>query len=780
MKKALITGVTGQDGSFLADFLLSKGYEVHGIVRRASTFNRERINHLSEEGSYLSDSEKKHFYTHYADLADSASVEKLLQEILPDEIYNLGAQSHVKISFDIPEYTANIAALGTLRLIEGIRKFCPKAKFYQASSSEMFGKVVEVPQNEKTPFYPRSPYGRAKLFAFWETVGAREAYNIFACNGILFNHESERRGENFVTKKITTSLSRIKLGLQKKMSLGNLNAERDWGHAKDYVESMWLMLQQDAPGDYVIGTGEKHSVREFLEEAAKIIGLNIHSNNAKGVDEKYLDEKGNILVEIDPQYFRPAEVDSLLADPSKAKRVLGWTPKIKFKELVRLMAENDFKIARNELCLKQLSKECNLSKINEIKKCRICGNEKLLSIIDIGSQPLSGRFPSFEEEKNLLHSPLELVRCDDSDGKSCGLLQLKHTVDLNEMYGETYGYRSSLNSTMTNHLNLLAGKAEKLVTLNSEDVVVDIGSSDGTLLKAYSAKNLVKFGIDPAAEKFSSYYPKDIKLVVDFFNAEKFKALSQKQAKIITSIAMFYDLENPLKFVADIKEILHPNGIWICEQSYMPRMLEMNSFDTICHEHLEYYSLKQIEYMLEKNNMRVFDIDFNDINGGSFRIYACHKDSPRESNKTKIQEVRDYEFNFKLNTTQPYEDFKQRVFSIKEKLGSFIRNEKSKGKKIHVYGASTKGNVLLNFLNLNNGLVEAAADRNPDKWGKITPGTKIPIISEEESRKANPDYYLVLPWHFKEEFLAREKDFLSKGGRFIFPLPNLEVIGNNY
>jgi len=352
-KRALITGITGQDGSFLAEFLLEKGYEVHGIVRRASTFNRERIEHLFEKGYYLADSDKKHFYLHYGDLTDASSIENILKKVIPDEIYNLGAQSHVRVSFDIPENTTNVVALGTLRLLEGIRKICPNARYYQASSSEMFGNTKEIPQTEETAFYPRSPYGRAKVFAYWETIGYRESWGLHASNGILFNHESERRGETFVTRKITRSLSRIKLGLQKKMYLGNLNAERDWGHAKDFVEAMWLILQKDKPGDYVIGTGEKHSVRDFLEETARCLNLNIKSNGEEGVNEKYVDENGNVIVDIDPVHFRPTDVEILLADFEKAKRELNWEPKIKFKELVKLMVESDLKLAQNEKYLEE-------------------------------------------------------------------------------------------------------------------------------------------------------------------------------------------------------------------------------------------------------------------------------------------------------------------------------------------------------------------------------------------------------------------------------------------
>jgi len=361
-RKALITGITGQDGSYLAEFLLEKGYEVHGIVRRASTFNRERIEHLNKGGSDYFEG-KEGVILHYGDLSDSSSVQDIIHLVMPDEVYNLGAQSHVRISFDIPENTTDVVAVGTLRILEAIRKTCPKAKFYQASSSEMFGKVLEIPQSEKTPFYPRSPYGCSKVYAYNITVNYRESYGIFACNGILFNHESERRGESFVTRKITRSLARIKLGLQNELQLGNLDAERDWGHARDYVEAMWLMLQKDQPGDYVIGMGEKHKVREFLEKSAECLGLKIKSNGKKGIEEVYVDENGKTILKINPKYFRPAEVDLLLADPSKAKNELNWVPKISFQKLVGLMTDYDLKIAEKEKALKDKTRI-----IEEIKK----------------------------------------------------------------------------------------------------------------------------------------------------------------------------------------------------------------------------------------------------------------------------------------------------------------------------------------------------------------------------------------------------------------------------
>ena len=335
MRKALITGITGQDGSYLAELLLEKGYEVHGIIRRSSSFNTERIDHLyrdrHEKGVKL--------FLHYGDLTDSSNISRILEEIKPDEIYNLGAQSHVRVSFDLPEYTADADGLGTLRLLDAIRDKGMDVKFYQAGSSEMFGKVLETPQKETTPFYPRSPYACAKVYAHNISVNYRESYNMYVCNGILFNHESPRRGGTFVTKKIVDAFRNIKDGKQEKLYLGNLEAKRDWGYAKDYVEAMWLMLQQKAPDDYVVATGETHSVREFVEEAAPYFDFEIEWQGS-GMEEKGIDKKtGKTIIEIDEKYFRPAEVDLLLGDASKAKEKLNWEPKTKFKELVKIMCE---------------------------------------------------------------------------------------------------------------------------------------------------------------------------------------------------------------------------------------------------------------------------------------------------------------------------------------------------------------------------------------------------------------------------------------------------------
>lgn len=350
-KVALITGVNGQDGSYLAELLIDKDYEVHGVIRRSSTFNTSRIEHLYIDELIEDLKSKRKLNLHYGDMTDTSNLIRLIKSIKPDEIYNLAAQSHVKVSFDLPEYTAETDGIGTLRILEAIR-ICgleKKSKIYQASTSELYGKVIESPQNENTPFYPRSPYGVAKIYAYWITKNYREAYGIFAVNGILFNHESERRGETFVSRKISLAAVRISKGIQKKLYLGNLDAKRDWGYAKDYVKCMWLMLQQENPEDYVIATGEQHSVRDFVEKAFKLVSIDI-TWNGEGLDEKGIDSKtGKVIVEIDSKYYRPSEVDTLLGDPSKARDLLGWNPnETSFDKLVELMVFSDINLVEKE------------------------------------------------------------------------------------------------------------------------------------------------------------------------------------------------------------------------------------------------------------------------------------------------------------------------------------------------------------------------------------------------------------------------------------------------
>lgn len=364
---------------------------------------------------------------------------------------------------------------------------------------------------------------------------------------------------------------------------------------------------------------------------------------------------------------------------------------------------------------------------------------------------------------------------------ACGLVQLKHSSDPEQMYIGGYGYLSGMNQTMTEHLKDVVSKIQQTVKLTEGDLVVDIGSNDGTLLKAYTVPGLKRVGIDPGGDQYKQYYTAGISLITDFFPTTAIHTLyGNLKPKVITSIAMFYDLENPLPFVEDIKKTLHQNGIWVLEQSYLPSMLESNAFDTICHEHLEYYALRQIEWMLKKNDLKVINVETNFVNGGSFKVYVAHKASPYQVEKEKVAQMGDFETATKLDTMQPYKEFQDRVKKIKSDLTEFIRQAKAKGKLVYAYGASTKGNVLLNYFGLNSSIITAAADRNPLKWGHMTPGTHIPIISEESARKANPDYFLVLPWHFKDEFVKRESDYLNHGGKLILPLPEFTVRVRSY
>lgn len=407
----------------------------------------------------------------------------------------------------------------------------------------------------------------------------------------------------------------------------------------------------------------------------------------------------------------------------------------------------------------------------EITACRICHSTDLRKVIDLGEQALTGRFPA-ADQPSPPRAPLSVVRC-----LSCGLVQLKHSVRMDQMFGDNYGYRSGINGTMRNHLSRIARAAEEFVGLGAGEVVLDIGCNDGTLLNAYGAEGVKRIGLDPIADLFRDIYPATLTVDASFFSKEAFRKRSPViNAKIVTSISMFYDLEDPSSFVRDIAAVLHAEGVWILEQSYLPMMLEQNSFDTICHEHLEYYALKQIKGLVDRAGLRIIDVHFNQINGGSFQIWVCHQGASSQSNAQHIAKILEDEESLGLNTESAFELFRDRVESVRRTLRDLLIRESEAGKKIFVYGASTKGNVLLQYLGLGAKTVVACADRNPVKWGRRTPGTDIPIVSEEDARR-EADYFLVLPWHFKEEFLAREQEFMQGGGKFIFPLPAVEVVG---
>jgi hypothetical protein len=405
-----------------------------------------------------------------------------------------------------------------------------------------------------------------------------------------------------------------------------------------------------------------------------------------------------------------------------------------------------------------------------ITKCRVSGSTNLVSVLSLGDQALTGVFPN-SRETPVTVGPLELVWCPDS-----GLLQLAHSYEADEMYGENYGYRSGLNQSMVRHLTQKIGHLERFADLKPGDAVLDIGSNDATSLKAYTTSGLTRIGIDPTGAKFRQYYPDDIKLAPEFFSSQAFEKLSPKRAKIVTSIAMFYDLDDPVWFAREVAKALAPDGVWHFEQSYMPSMLRLTSYDTICHEHIEYYSLAVIEKILDAADLEILDVQMNAVNGGSFAVTAGHKSAHRKRNLAVIDWLLAQEERMGLNTPRPYRDFEERVFRHREDLRRLLRALKDDNKRILGYGASTKGNVVLQFCGIGPDLVEAIAEVNPDKFGCFTPGTHIPIVSEADARAMKPDYFLVLPWHFKDGILAREQEYLAGGGKMIFPFPEIEIV----
>ena len=416
-------------------------------------------------------------------------------------------------------------------------------------------------------------------------------------------------------------------------------------------------------------------------------------------------------------------------------------------------------------------------KIKRINSCRLCNCKDLLPIFDFGSQALSTRFPGANEPDAEI-IPLKLVQCLNL---KCNLTQLTHDYDFNELYRKGYGYRSGINKTMCKHLKEIVTELEEYLILKDGDTVLDIASNDGTLLKSYSKSNINLIGIDPTIEQYKGFYPKkNTFLSTDFFSSETFSNISPTvYAKLITSIAVFYDVPNPIEFVKDISSILDKDGIWVMEQSYLPLLIKDLSFDSICHEHLAYYGLKQIKLAAKSSNLRVFNARTNYMNGGSIRVFLCHEDSDYKTNDINIMRIENIEKKAQINDPKTFNNFKDKIILIRDKLLEFMLKEKKKGKKIHIYGASTKGNVLLQFFGIGSDLIDAAAERNEWKYGHRTPGTNIPIISEKDSRDLKPDYYLVLPWQFKEEFIKREKDFIDNGGKLIFPLPHLEIYPSN-
>ncbi len=415
-------------------------------------------------------------------------------------------------------------------------------------------------------------------------------------------------------------------------------------------------------------------------------------------------------------------------------------------------------------------------KYKEISRCRVCGNTELQPVLSLGEHYLTGVFPKSKEER-LTSGPLELVKCKEYDKGVCGLLQLKHSYDLSELYGESYGYRSGLNRSMVAHLHGTVRGILDIAPLRPGDLVIDIGSNDSTLLQAYPKEGPVLVGIDPTGKKFKEYYPPHIRLMPDFFSVSEIKKLfGAKKARIITSIAMFYDLEDPMEFMGQVHEALADDGVWVFEQSYMPTMLEKTAYDTICHEHLEYYGLKQIKWMTDRTGFKIIAAELNDVNGGSVSITVAKEGSPHKADTRAVEGLLNEETRLALHTHKPYEDFNERIYRHRDDLRRFLREANTRGQRIFGYGASTKGNVILQFCGFTSADISLIAEINKDKFGCFTPGTLIPIVSEEEAKAMKPDYFMVLPWHFKEGIIAREKEYLDRGGKLLFPLPSIEVV----
>lgn len=729
-KKAIITGVTGQDGSYLADFLLSKGYEVHGVIRRVSTFPTERVDHLLNDPGVCN----KRFFLHFGDLAEGNTIRRLLDQVGPDEFYNLAAQSHVRVSFDIPEYTANVTGVGTLRALEAIRDYeahtGKRVKFYQASSSEMFGSAP-APQNEETKFHPRSPYGVAKVFAYNTVVNYREAYGLFACNGILFNHESERRGETFVTRKIVRAVARIKAGLEKKLALGNLDARRDWGYAPEYVEAMWLMLQQPEPDDYVIGTGESYSVRDFVRESFAYVGITDW--------EKY--------VETDPRYYRPAEVGNLVADARKAREKLGWQPYTTAPGLMRKMIRHELKML-------------NIPDPHPELACRICKSTDLYMFLDLGHHPHSDLFRTMINGPETTY-PLRLARC-----RGCGLVQLDYVVPPQELYQDDYYYESSITKTGDAHWTEFAETVSKKAGLKPGDGVVDIGSNDGTLLSKFKALGYKVCGIDPTPVVARLALERGVPTIIDFFDDETARKAREQlgSIKLITGTNVFahiHDLDSVLRAVS---QNLDEEGVFVFESPYFGNFFDGMQYDTAYHQHLSYLSLKPLIPFFRSYGLEIFDIDRRPIHGGSFRVYAGRNRAPGPAVAQMLAG--------ETWTDVDMDEFARKVRQNREDLFNLIADLHKQGKSIVAVSSPAKGQTLLNYTGVGRFLT-FATDKSKFKQGRYTPGTHLKIYGDEELIRQQPDYALLLAWNFASEIIRNNKEYK---GKWIVPVPTPRIV----
>jgi nucleoside-diphosphate-sugar epimerase len=652
--------------------------------------------------------------------------------------------------------------------LEAIREYCPKCRFYSAGSSEEFGDVEYSPQDINHPLRPRSPYGASKCAARHIVKVYRESYNLFAIHCILFNHEGIRRGKEFVTRKITSNIARIKKEIQegKKITpfqLGNINASRDWSDSEDFVEAIWLMLNQDEPREYLLSSNETHTIKEFVELACKYAKLDYKWKENGNEMEIQLLVDNQVIMTIDEKYYRPAEVDLLYGNSIESRKALNWKPKYSFEDLVNRMISNDFKLQGIDLSQNQNTKI--------LDKCRLCYSKNLKPSISLGESSYSGIFP--KKDEIIPQVKISLCKCMD-----CGLVQLQDIFDIEYMYGETYGYRSGLNKSMVEHLTNFVREIEELANIKENDNILDIGANDGTTLNKYKRdKKLNFYGIDPSCDKFKKYHNAGLKTINDFFSYDEInKAYGDIKFKVISSISCFYDLPDVFKFVEDIKKCLDKDGLWVSEQSYLLYMLKSKSYDTICHEHLEYYTVRQFQYLCDKLDLKIINISENYCNGGSIRVYITHKENNKYPEFENLNDYLEKEERLGHNTLEPLNELENFMKEHKLKIRNLFDDIKKEGKTVHGYGASTKGNILLQYCGITTDDIKCFAEVNPDKFDKFTPGTNIPIVSEKESLAMKPDYYFVGPWHFRDNILSREIQKLKNGIKFIFPLPEIVIV----
>ena len=762
-KKIIVTGVSGQDGSNMVRFLLKNTNNyIFGSVRRLSVSNYKNLEDIDNE----------RFKLITIDITDSESIKTQVKKIMPDYIINFAAQSFVGVSWDLPIQTFTTNTLSIIYFLEAIREYQPKCRFYSAGSSEEFGDVSYSPQDINHPLKPRSPYGASKCAARHLVKVYRESYNIYAIHCILFNHEGIHRGTEFVTRKITSNIARIKKELEEgrnvtPFQLGNIYIKRDWSDSEDFVEAIWLMLNQKEPKEYVLSSDETHSVKEFIELSCKYANLDYKWLETDNELETKLFVNDKEILNISKDNYRPAEVELLYGDSTETRNMLKWKPKTSFNNLVKKMVENDIFI------LEKNDGKINITNIKKLNKCRLCKSKNIKMSIDLGKLSYSGIFPKKNEK--IPKVEISLCKCMD-----CGLVQLYNIFDIEYMYGETYGYRSGLNNSMVEHLTNFVREIENLVELKENDNILDIGSNDGTTLNKYNRnKKLNFYGIDPSSDKFKKYHNQDLNVINDFFTYETIKKhYGSIKFKVISSISCFYDLPDVFKFVEDIKECLTNDGIWVSEQSYLLYMLKSKSYDTICHEHLEYYTVKQFQYLCDKLNLKIINIAENYCNGGSIRIYITHKTNEKYSEFKNLNKYLENEDTLGHNTLKPLDELENFMKIHKKKIRALFDDIKKAGKIVHGYGASTKGNILLQYCEITSDDIQCFAEVNPDKFGCYTPGTNIPIISEEESLAMKPDYYFVCPWHFRDNILDRESKKLKSGIKFIFPLQKIEFFGS--